>query len=141
MRLSKATRSQRLTARWAAQGNRRWMAGLYAGLVFVVSLLIVTPPSQANTPDPDFQNWLQALIADARAAGISDSLIEQVLVPVTPIPQVISNDRNQAEFVETLAMYLENGSPPGVSIPVVSAWHAMPMCWRRCLHNTVCPRV
>lgn len=106
MRLSKATRSQRLAARWAAQGGRRWMAGLYAGLIFVASLFIVSP-SQANTPDPDFQNWLQALIADARAAGISDSLIEQVLVPVTPIPQVVSNDRNQAEFVETLAMYLD----------------------------------
>ena len=70
---------------------------------------LLSPASIANTTpaDPNFQPWLQALIEEARASGISESIIEQALVPVTPIPQVISNDRNQAEFVETLAMYLE----------------------------------
>ncbi len=72
-----------------------------------VSTLLASP-SMANTDsDANFQSWLQALIEEARASGISESIIEQALVPVTPIPQVISNDRNQAEFVETLAMYLE----------------------------------
>ena len=62
---------------------------------------------QANTEDENFQTWLQALILEAREANISESIINQALVPVTPIPQVVSNDRNQAEFVETLDEYLE----------------------------------
>lgn len=64
------------------------------------------PPSQTQA-DAAFQSWLQAVIAEARERGISESIIEQALVPVTPIPQVVSNDRNQAEFVETLDEYLE----------------------------------
>lgn len=64
------------------------------------------PPSETQA-DAAFQPWLQAVIAEARDRGISESIIEQALVPVTPIPQVVSNDRNQAEFVETLDEYLE----------------------------------
>ena len=63
--------------------------------------------AQEAAEDPAFQQWLTELIAEARAAGIPESIINEALVPVTPIPQVISNDRNQAEFVETLDMYLE----------------------------------
>lgn len=63
---------------------------------------------QANEqPDEAFRQWLQLLIAEARERGISETIIEQALVPVTPIPQVVSNDRNQAEFVETLDEYLD----------------------------------
>ena len=57
--------------------------------------------------DPAFQQWLQTLIAEARELGIPQSIIDQALVSVTPIPQVVSNDRNQAEFVETLDEYLQ----------------------------------
>ncbi|HLT62949.1 MAG TPA: lytic murein transglycosylase, partial [Pseudohongiella sp.] len=106
MRLSKATRSQLL----AVQKVKSKVAGLYAGLILLFGLLVT--PAHADTPDPDFQTWLNALIEEARAAGISESLIQEVLVPVTPIPQVVSNDRNQAEFVETLAMYLEKRVTP-----------------------------
>lgn len=76
----------------------------------IMSLALWMTPTfylQADTEDQDFQVWLQALILEAREAGISESIIEQALVPVTPIPQVVSNDRNQAEFVETLDEYLE----------------------------------
>jgi membrane-bound lytic murein transglycosylase B len=54
-----------------------------------------------------FQQWLQALIAEARAAGIREDIIQRALVPVKPIPQVVTSDRSQAEFVETLDQYLE----------------------------------
>ncbi|MDO8909600.1 MAG: lytic murein transglycosylase [Pseudohongiella sp.] len=84
---------------------KRRFAGLQLSLMFVLASLL--SPLISAAEDPDFQPWLQALITEAREAGISESIIEQALVPVTPIPQVISNDRNQAEFVETLAMYLE----------------------------------
>ncbi|MDP2284365.1 MAG: lytic murein transglycosylase, partial [Pseudohongiella sp.] len=122
MSWSKVTGNQSLSASLV----KRWWAGLQPFLIsftrsrldrfatvrlFLASLFVSTllaSPSMANTSsDANFQSWLQALIEEARASGISESIIEQALVPVTPIPQVISNDRNQAEFVETLAMYLE----------------------------------
>lgn len=61
----------------------------------------------AADTDPEFRVWLAALIDEARERGVDEEIIQTVLVPVTPIPRVISNDRNQAEFVETLEMYLE----------------------------------
>lgn len=78
----------------------------------VVSLLlsVVVNVAAAQSTDPDdaeFRQWRQELIAEARERGISEAIIEQALSSVTPIPQVVSNDRNQAEFVETLAQYLE----------------------------------
>lgn len=75
--------------------------------LLVVLLSIPFAVSWAHASDTGFQVWLQALIEEARERGVSEDLIQQVLVPVTPIPQVVSNDRNQAEFVETLDMYLE----------------------------------
>lgn len=54
-----------------------------------------------------YERWLASLIDEARERGISESLIRDVLEPVRPIPRVISNDRSQAEFVETLEQYLE----------------------------------
>lgn len=93
---------------------KRRLARLQSALVFVMltlfSITAFPADESANpttNPDPEFQQWLQTLITEARAAGISESIIEQALIPVTPIPQVVANDRNQAEFVETLAMYLE----------------------------------
>lgn len=65
-----------------------------------------TTASLATTDDQaEFQHWLLALIDEARAAGIREDIIQQALIPVTPIPQVVSNDRNQAEFVETFEQY------------------------------------
>jgi membrane-bound lytic murein transglycosylase B len=63
--------------------------------------------SEVTAPDPEFQQWLQQLIAEAREVGISEDIIDQALTGLAPIPQVVSNDRNQAEFVETLAQYLD----------------------------------
>lgn len=103
----------------AASVFRRRLAGLQPAHQFrrvrfslaALLFLVLAPPfavfAADESPDPAFQQWLQALIEEARQAGIPESIIEQALVPVTPIPQVVANDRNQAEFVETLAMYLE----------------------------------
>jgi membrane-bound lytic murein transglycosylase B len=79
---------------------------------FVVSLLLSTVvgyagAQSAENVDAEFDQWLQVLISEAQERGISQAIIEQALANVTPIPQVVSNDRNQAEFVETLAQYLE----------------------------------
>jgi membrane-bound lytic murein transglycosylase B len=64
-------------------------------------------PPASEQRDPEFQRWLQSVIDEARAAGISDAIINQTLVNVTPIERVVNNDRNQAEFVETYQMYLD----------------------------------
>jgi len=86
-----------------------WINGLLlslAILMFPAHLLVADTLLQSET-DKQFQSWLQELISEAREAGISESIIEQALLSVTPIPQVVANDRNQAEFVETLDEYLE----------------------------------
>lgn len=62
---------------------------------------------QVEVDQTEFQRWLVDLIDEARERGVNEQLIETVLRPVTPIPSVVSNDRSQAEFVETLEMYLE----------------------------------
>jgi membrane-bound lytic murein transglycosylase B len=60
----------------------------------------------AQEPQIDFQEWLSALIVEAREQGVREDIIQQALSSVTPIPQVIDNDRNQAEFKETFEEYL-----------------------------------
>lgn len=88
-------------------GSKVFQVLLLAVVILFPGMSRASESAQAPTSDADFQQWLQALIVDAQAAGISDAIIDQALRSVTPIPQVVSNDRNQAEFVETLAMYLE----------------------------------
>ena len=89
---------------------------LLGSVLFNTSFLQVLAQSDPSVPlavteaaeaEKAFQQWLQALIAEAREAGIREDIIEQALVPVTPIPQVVASDRSQAEFVETLDQYLE----------------------------------
>ena len=76
---------------------------------FLLALLILTAAMRglAQEPQIPFEDWLATLIAEAREQGIREEIIEQALVSVTPIPQVISNDRSQAEFTETFEQYLE----------------------------------
>ncbi len=75
---------------------------LLALLILVTSLQALAQESQLP-----FEDWLAIVIAEAREQGIREDIIQQALVPVTPIPQVISNDRSQAEFTETFEQYLE----------------------------------
>ncbi len=73
----------------------------------VLNTFIIAQESKDAADQQAFQEWLQVLIAEAREAGIREDIIEQALIPVTPIPQVVAADRSQAEFVETLDQYLE----------------------------------
>jgi len=88
----------------------------YTGVLVLLFFLVPSTASRAqDSDDPQvepideerYERWLAGLIGEARERGISESLIENVLEPVRPIPRVISNDRSQAEFVETLEEYLE----------------------------------
>ena len=68
------------------------------------------PPAQ---PAP-FDEWLQALIAEARDRGYSDDLIQQALAKVQPLPRVIQNDRSQAELVVGFDRYYRTRVTPAV---------------------------
>src|SRR5262245_46809539 len=64
-----------------------------------------TPPSAPEAPSPPFEQWLQALIDEARARGYSDELINSTLVGLKPISRVVERDTSQAEFRITLDRY------------------------------------
>lgn len=80
-----------------------------AAVKCLLALLICLASLRALAQEPQlpFEDWLAIVIAEAREQGIREDIIQQALVPVTPIPQVISNDRSQAEFTETFEQYLE----------------------------------
>jgi membrane-bound lytic murein transglycosylase B len=80
-----------------------------AAVKCLLALLICLASLRALAQEPQlpFEDWLAIVIAEAREQGIREDIIQQALVPVAPIPQVISNDRSQAEFTETFEQYLE----------------------------------
>lgn len=84
------------------------LARLAAGSI-VVAILGLTAPvnSLAQEPQIEFQDWLATVIVEARERGIREEIIDVALRGVTPIPQVVTNDRNQAEFTETFEQYLD----------------------------------
>jgi len=73
-----------------------------------------TPPSAPEAPSPPFEQWLQALIDEARARGFSDDLINSTLVGLKPIPRVVERDTSQAEFRITLDRYFSTRITPRV---------------------------
>ncbi len=85
-----------------------------AACSILVALLgtTVSPANHAQEPQVEFQDWLAELIAEARERGIREDIIEVALNDITPIPQVVQNDRNQAEFTETFDQYLEKRVTP-----------------------------
>ena len=60
----------------------------------------------ASAQDQDFTAWLKALAEEARAAGISDQIIEQALSGIEPISRVVELDRRQPEFTITFRDYI-----------------------------------
>ena len=64
----------------------------------------VPPPSNGvpevapATPAQPFDEWLQALIEEARARGFSNEIVDETLKGLEPLPRVIARDRSQAEL-------------------------------------------
>jgi peptidoglycan lytic transglycosylase B len=67
-------------------------------LLIAAALLQAPQAPVLDAPQP-FDQWLQALMAEARARGYSENLVQQALAGVEPLPRVIQNDRSQAELV------------------------------------------
>ena len=57
------------------------------------------PPAPAVDAPPPFDQWLENLIREAHERGYSDTLVDQTLTGLKPLPRVIQNDRAQAELV------------------------------------------
>ena len=73
-------------------------------LVAALTTLLVVPAAGQQQALP-FDDWLAGLMAEARDRGFSDALVNEALAGVEPREQVISEDRNQAEVVQTLEQY------------------------------------
>ena len=76
-------------------------------IVVAILSLTISVNAQAQEPQIEFQDWLTALIVEAGDRGIREEIIDEALRGVTPIPQVVTSDRNQAEFTETFEQYLD----------------------------------
>jgi membrane-bound lytic murein transglycosylase B len=72
-------------------------AALTAALLLVAPLLAQDPPP--------FEQWRAELMAEARTRGFDAALVTRALGRATPREQVIAEDRNQAEIVQTLDTY------------------------------------
>jgi membrane-bound lytic murein transglycosylase B len=70
-----------------------------------------SPPSEARRP---FGAWLDELIAEARERGFSDTLLDQTLVGLQPLPLVITSDRTQAELTISFDRYFRSRVTPAV---------------------------
>ncbi len=80
---------------------------LWLGLVAMAVLLNGGGVKAAAAQDQDFEAWLAALADEARAAGISDQIIDQALSGIAPISRVVELDRRQPEFTITFRDYIK----------------------------------
>jgi membrane-bound lytic murein transglycosylase B len=85
-------------------------------VLLLLALLVTVAPAAAQTRQkaPSFDQWLGRLIAEARARGYSDELLQQTLVGLTPLARVIASDRRQAEAVLTFDEYVRRRVTPAV---------------------------
>ncbi|PNU20175.1 lytic murein transglycosylase [Geothermobacter hydrogeniphilus] len=82
---------------------------LFVHLLLIGSIFALVTPAGATEKNRSFQAWLAELRGEARAAGISQQIIDEALATVrTPRRQVIRLDRNQPEFKQSLKAYVAN---------------------------------
>ena len=84
-------------------------------IVLLLMLVVLSAfATHATAQKPSFDQWLAALLAEARAKGYSDDLLQQTLVGVTPLERVIAADRRQAETVLTFEEYVRRRVTPEI---------------------------
>lgn len=79
---------------------------LAAAFAYAQEDIVATEAEQ----DAAFQTWLGTFRADALERGISAKTLDSIIPTIEPQRRVIQADRNQAEFVQTYADYLERVS-------------------------------
>ncbi|MCC7321488.1 MAG: lytic murein transglycosylase [Rubellimicrobium sp.] len=88
--------------------------------VLALLLTLAAPARAENLPPPDTTGrptaqapaaalaaWTEAIRPAARAAGIPQAVLDEVLATVVWLPEVIESDRRQNEFTRTIWDYLE----------------------------------
>ncbi|MES3007607.1 MAG: lytic murein transglycosylase [Pseudomonadota bacterium] len=70
-----------------------------------------SPVATPTQDDAAFQAWLAEFRTEALSKGIGAATLDAILPTIQQQRRVIEADRNQAEFVETYADYLERVSP------------------------------
>jgi len=76
-------------------------------LITTCFYLLLTANVLAVEGEPGFGVWLNGLRQEARAAGISQPILESALANLTgPLPRVLELDRKQPESTQSLADYL-----------------------------------
>jgi len=79
-----------------------------AQFVALISVLLLSAvPGSAE----DFQIWLGKLRVEAEGKGISQSVLDEALAGIQPIPRVIELDRRQPEFTLTFTQYRDRVVP------------------------------
>jgi membrane-bound lytic murein transglycosylase B len=66
-----------------------------------------SPESAAAAPQP-FDDWLAALMVEARYRGFSDALLSETIADVRPLDRVLESDRAQAELNPGFRRYLSS---------------------------------
>ena len=64
-------------------------------------------PAPRARAQGDFRAWLQEFKAEALAAGLKQSTLDEALDNIQPLPRVIELDRKQPEFVLTFREYMQ----------------------------------
>ena len=87
-----------------------------APLALLFALFLFTAGRQDSAPSepPPFDEWRQELMAEARARGYSEELVLHALAGLEPLPQVIRNDRSQAELVVGFDRYYQTRVTPQI---------------------------
>jgi len=105
----------------------RWKGVVVAFVMAGVGVAAQAPPQEPAAPStsptlPDlivdapqpFDDWLAALIKEARARGYTDDLVSETLEGLTPLERVIRSDRSQAELNPGFDRYLSARLTPAL---------------------------
>ena len=84
-------------------------------IALLLSAALLAPAQDVvqEAPKP-FDEWLSDVIADARARGFSEELLNDTLVGLQPLPRVVERDRSQTEFTRTLDRYFRALATPRI---------------------------
>ena len=85
-------------------------------ILLVAGLLLVPLRAQEVVEEPPrpFDAWLADLIADAKMRGFDETLLNNTLAGLQPLPRVVERDRAQAELTLTLDRYYRTRITPRI---------------------------
>ncbi len=86
-----------------------WLKRAFPAFFAFAVVTLVVYPAQA---DEAFSEWLKGFRAEAAAEGISRKTLDAALTGLTPDPDILAAQNNQAEFVKPIWDYLDSAVSP-----------------------------